>query len=97
MSSEGERYIREYISDEPLSGMETSLTSGYCKSVRDREGRLIERFDGEFYFFGSSPPDQHTDMCGSTFSVAPSPCTVGQLRSCVACGLRSFSPTRLRA
>jgi hypothetical protein len=61
MSREGERYIREYMSYEASPGMETSLTSGYRKSVRDKDGRLIERFDGEFYFFGSGPPEKHTD------------------------------------
>ena len=41
--------------------METSLTSAYRKRVRDKDGRLVDRFDGEFYFFGSSPPSKHID------------------------------------
>ena len=61
MSPEGERYIREYVAHEPPAGMEKSLTAAYCKTVRDRDGRLIERFDQEHYFFGSGPPSSHTD------------------------------------
>jgi hypothetical protein len=61
MSPEGERYIREYVALEPPVGMETSLTAAYRKTVRDRDGRLIERFDREHYFFGHSPPSKHTD------------------------------------
>ena len=61
MSPEGERYIREYLAYDPPPGMETSLTSAYRKTVRDRDGRLIERFDREHYFFGHSPPSAHTD------------------------------------
>jgi len=49
MSHEGERCIREYVAHEPPPGMETSLTSAFRKIVRDRDGCLIERFDGQHY------------------------------------------------
>src|SRR5829696_7667829 len=41
--------------------MERSLTRARRKTVRDPDGRLIERFAGEHYCFGSSPPSRHTD------------------------------------
>jgi hypothetical protein len=41
--------------------MEISLNASSRMTVRDKHGRLIQRFEGEHYFFGSSPPDKHTD------------------------------------
>jgi hypothetical protein len=41
--------------------METSLNASSRMTVRDRHGRLTQRFEGEHYFFGSSLPSKHTD------------------------------------
>jgi hypothetical protein len=60
-SSDGERYVREYIAREPPLGMEASLNASPRMTVRDKDGRLTQRFEGEHYFFGFSPPSKHTD------------------------------------
>jgi hypothetical protein len=60
-SPEGERYIRRYLEVEPPSGMETSLNAALGMVFHDKEERLIQRFEGDHYFFGYSSPDKHTD------------------------------------
>lgn len=53
--------MRRHLEGEPPSGMETSLTAALGMVFHDREGRLLQRFEGDHYFFGCSPPDKHAD------------------------------------
>jgi hypothetical protein len=78
------------LEDEPHEGMERSLNLAFRLTVRDKHDKLIERCDGEHFFFGSSPPSKHTehayyDLFGH--SVAIHPRTVEALRGkCLSVG-----------
>ena len=90
ISCEAEKYIREIIERASPEGMERSLNLAFRLSVRDKDGKLIERCDRENYFFGSSPPDKHTDhthydLFGHVIAIHPD--TIESLRGkCLSIG-----------
>ena len=76
VSSDAERYIRGSLEYAPPEGMEPLLTCAFRRKVRDKDGRLVERFDAEHYVLGSSQPSEHVGytrykLFGHTIALHP--------------------------
>jgi hypothetical protein len=76
ISPAAEKYIRETLEHKPPEGMERSLNRAFRLTVRDKHDKMVERCDGEHFFFGSSPPTKHTeysyyDLFGHRVAIHP--------------------------
>ena len=74
MSSDAEKYIREGLRPQP--GREAALVQTFSLETRDRRGRVIMRFPGEFFTIGyydpgQRPHAQQVEMFGVPVSIVP--------------------------
>jgi hypothetical protein len=74
VTPDAEKYIREELRPQP--GKEAALVQTGALEARDRRGRVIMRFPGEFFTVGyyepgQRPHAQHIEMFGVPISVIP--------------------------
>jgi len=74
MTPDAEEYIRDGLRPQP--GREVALVQTFSFEARDKRGRVIMRFPGEFftvgyYDFGQRPHAQQIEMFGVPVSIVP--------------------------